>query len=80
MPEKVHPVSAGIKGGIVGGLLMPIPALAWGIWSGHGIWFPVNLLAGMVIPGLTDAPADQLIPQLEQFHFWLLIEIGRAHV
>ena len=23
MPEKVHPLSAGIKGGIVGGLVMP---------------------------------------------------------
>ena len=30
LPEKVHPISAGIKGGIVGGLLMPIPALDLG--------------------------------------------------
>ena len=27
MPEEVHPISAGIKGGIVGGLVMPMPAL-----------------------------------------------------
>ena len=26
LPEKVHPISAGVKGGIVGGLVMPIPA------------------------------------------------------
>src|SRR5262245_41417442 len=36
LPEKVHPISAGLKGGIVGGILMPLPALAWGMWSGHG--------------------------------------------
>ena len=28
LPEEVHPLSAGIKGGIVGGLVMPMPALA----------------------------------------------------
>src|ERR1700722_398599 len=28
LPEKVHPISSGLRGGLVGGLLMPIPALA----------------------------------------------------
>src|SRR5262245_43740002 len=27
LPEKMHPYSAGVKGGIIGGLVMPIPAL-----------------------------------------------------
>src|SRR5215469_13402808 len=31
LPERVHPISAGIKGGIVGGLVMPLPALAYGV-------------------------------------------------
>ena len=70
LPEKVHPISAGVKGGIVGGLVMPIPALAYGLISGHGLWFPINLLAGMVIPGAGSATARQL----EQFSgtasFW----------
>ena len=52
LPEQVHPISAGVKGGIVGGLVMPLPALAYGVLSGHGIWYPVNLLAGMVLPGV----------------------------
>ena len=52
LPEEVHPISAGIKGGIVGGLVMPVPALLYGYFSGHGIWYPVNLLAGMVVPGI----------------------------
>jgi hypothetical protein len=33
LPTKVHPVSAGIKGGIVGGLVMPLPAIAYGYFS-----------------------------------------------
>lgn len=62
LPEKIHPISAGLKGGLVGGLVMPIPALAWGVLSGHGIWFPVNLLAGLVIPGL-----EFRVDELKQF-------------
>ena len=73
LPEKVHPVSAGMKGGIIGGLLMPIPAFIWAISSGHSIWFPVNLLAGLVLPGLPDMPRDQLLAQLEMFHPWGLV-------
>ncbi|HZZ26567.1 MAG TPA: c-type cytochrome, partial [Pirellulales bacterium] len=68
LPQKVHPVSAGIKGGIVGGLLMPIPAIIWALASGHSIWYPVNLLAGLIIPGTTDLPPEVLKLNLEMFH------------
>lgn len=68
LPEKVHPISAGLKGGLVGGLVMPLPALAWGELSGHGIWFPVNLLAGLVLPGVDNAS----VADLEQFRPGLL--------
>jgi hypothetical protein len=69
LPEKIHPISAGIKGGIVGGLVMPIPALAYGLISGHGIWFPINLLAGMVVPAVSGA----IQVELEQFHLSALV-------
>ena len=69
LPEKVHPISAGVKGGIVGGLVMPIPALAYGLLSGHGLWFPINLLAGIVVPGISGATEAQL----EQFYWGALI-------
>lgn len=75
LPLHVHPISAGIKGGIVGGLVMPIPALAYGIQSGHGIWFPINLLAGMLLPGVEDLP----VAQLEQFSFLYLIVAAIIH-
>lgn len=68
LPEKVHPISAGIKGGIVGGLIMPIPAMLYGIISGHGIWLPINLLAGMVLPNV-----DESTRELEQFQPSLLL-------
>jgi len=69
LPTQIHPISAGVKGGIVGGLVMPIPALAYGLFSGHGLWFPVNLLAGMVVPGISG----ETEAQLEQFQGGALI-------
>lgn len=69
LPVKVHPISAGVKGGIWGGLVMPVPALLYGWLSGHGIWFPINLLSGMVLPGI----ATMSVEQLEQFSMTFLI-------
>lgn len=69
LPESVHPLSAGIKGGLVGGLVMPLPALLYGILSKHGIWYPVNLLSGMVLPSV----GTMTVAELEQFHLTFLL-------
>ena len=69
LPEHVHPISSGVKGGIVGGLLMPIPALAYGVIEHGSLWFPINLLVGMVVPGMADADLDTL----KAFHLGALI-------
>jgi hypothetical protein len=69
LPEQVHPISAGVRGGIAGGLAMPVPALLWGLLSGHGLFYPVNLLAGMVLPGV----GKMTVPELEQVHVSLLL-------
>jgi hypothetical protein len=50
IPEKVHPYSAGVKGGALGGLAMAATALIYGVISGRGILYPINLLAGMLMP------------------------------
>ncbi len=69
LPTKVHPISAGVRGGIVGGMVMPVPALVYGLLSGHGIWYPVNLLAGMVLPGIGRMTGTEL----EQFRLSLFL-------
>jgi hypothetical protein len=76
LPQDVHPISAGLKGGLVGGAAMPVPALLWGLLSGHGLCYPINLLAGMVLPGV----GRMSIPDLEQFHFGLLLVAVVIHV
>jgi hypothetical protein len=60
LPESFHPISTGVKGGLVGGVAMAIPALAYGLLSGHGLWFPINLLAGIVVPGISGETEAQL--------------------
>jgi hypothetical protein len=76
LPEEVHPISAGIRGGLIGGLAMPLPALLYGLFSGHGIWYPVNLLAGMVLPGV----GSMTLSELEQFSPTLLVTAVVIHV
>ena len=55
---------------------MPVPALLWGLLSGHGLWYPVNLLAGMVLPGV----GRMTVPELEQFNASLLVVALVIHV
>jgi hypothetical protein len=76
LPQDVHPISAGIRGGVIGGVAMLVPALLWGLLSGHGIWYPVNLLAGLALPGV----GKMTVPELEQFHASLLVMALAIHV
>lgn len=76
LPEKVHPISAGVKGGLWGGLIMPIPALVYALVSGHGLWYPLNLLAGMAIPGVSRLGREEL----GQFHLTLFAVGAIVHV
>ena len=50
IPAEIHPYSAGIKGGIVGGMAMAIVAVAYGIIAYGSPWYPINLLAAVAFP------------------------------
>ncbi|MDQ2711501.1 MAG: hypothetical protein M3Y72_10750 [Acidobacteriota bacterium] len=60
IPETIHPYSAGIWGGLAGGAAMAILACLYGLVAEHSIWYPINLLSGVVIPNLGNASLDQL--------------------
>jgi hypothetical protein len=53
LPLEFHPVSAGVRGGLAGGAAMAIFAVLYGIISGHGVWYPINLLAAGFFPSLS---------------------------
>lgn len=45
LPVETYKITAGIKGGIAGGVAMSIPAMLFGLITFHSIWYPINLLA-----------------------------------
>ena len=53
-------MSAGITGGLVGGVAMAMVALLYGMLVQRSLWYPINLLAGMAIPGMAQASLEQL--------------------
>jgi len=48
LPLKTYPMTAGIKGGLAGGVAMAVLACAYGLLKAGSIWYPVNLLAATV--------------------------------
>ena len=60
VPVEVQPYSAGIKGGLVGGLAMAAPALVYGLIVQRSLWYPINLLAAMALPGMAHASLAEL--------------------
>ena len=45
IPLETFSITSGIKGGIVGGIAMIVPAAIFGLLRYHSIWYPANLLA-----------------------------------
>jgi len=65
VPVEIHPVSAGVKGGMTGSAVMALVAALYGLFSGHGIWYPMNLL----VAGLFPPTAAETARQIGTFHF-----------
>jgi hypothetical protein len=64
LPVQTYPVSAGVKGGLAGGVAMAALACTYGVLKAGSIWYPINLLAAAVYAqSLKLGPA-----QLYSFH------------
>jgi hypothetical protein len=74
LPIEIYPVSAGIKGGLAGGAAMACLAVLYGVASGHGIWYPINLLAAGFLP------ESIVIEQLETFHLSIFFIASAIHL
>ena len=48
LPVHTYPISAGVKGGLAGGVAMAGLACAYGLLKTGSIWYPINLLAAVV--------------------------------
>jgi hypothetical protein len=75
LPIEVYPVSAGIKGGVAGGVAMAILAMLYGVFSQHGIWYPINLLAAGFFPAAVSATTADLAA----FHLRVLLVAMAIH-
>jgi hypothetical protein len=64
LPLETYPISAGLKGGLAGGVAMAVLACTYGLVKAGSIWYPINLLAATVYAeSLRLGPA-----QLNSFH------------
>ena len=60
VPVEIQPYSAGIRGGIVGGIAMAVLALAYGLIAQRSLWYPINLLSAVAMPALAHASLAEL--------------------
>lgn len=60
LPLHTHPISAGLRGGLAGGVAMAALACAYGLLKAGSIWYPINLLAASVYAQSMKLGAAQL--------------------
>ena len=64
LPLETYPISAGLKGGLAGGVAMAALACLYGLLKTGSVWYPINLLAATAYAeSLKLGPA-----QLNSFH------------
>jgi hypothetical protein len=74
LPLEIYPISAGVKGGLAGSVAMAVLAAFYGVISGHGIWYPINLLSAGFFP------ARVTTEQIAAFHWDALIIATILHL
>jgi len=74
LPLEIYPISAGVKGGLAGSVAMAALAVLYGVISGHGMWYPINLLA------VGFFPERSTLAQISAFHLESLIIASVLHL
>ena len=75
MPIETFSITAGLRGGIVGGVAMIVPAALFGLIRYHSVWYAVNLLAaGGFVHWAGESDAF-----LAQFHLHGLLAATAIH-
>jgi hypothetical protein len=75
LPLEIYPISAGLKGGLAGGVAMAALAMLYGLLSHASIWYPINLLGAVVYEHVQVSTA-----QLNAFHIELLLVATALHL
>ncbi len=60
LPLEIFPYTAGIKGGIAGGVVMAVLAVVQGIIFHGSPWYTINILAATAMPSLAQATTATL--------------------
>ena len=60
LPLAIYPYSAGLRGGVAGGIAMAGLAIAYGVVSHGSPWYAINILAACVLTDLAGADAATL--------------------
>jgi hypothetical protein len=73
LPLKIYPISAGVKGGLAGGVAMAIFAVIYGLVAQQSVWYPINLLAG----SLYSQSATPSVEAMRHFRLdWFLFALA----
>jgi len=74
LPVHTYPVSAGVKGGLAGGVAMALLACAYGLLKAGSIWYPINLLAAVIyVTSLKLGPAQLYLFHADSFAIALIL-------
>jgi len=60
VPVEVQPLSAGVRGGLVGACAMAVCAAIYGVVGQGSVWYPLNLLAAIAMPRMAEADVATL--------------------